>query len=416
MNCLNEETLVKRLFDNYEKRVRPKLGNRRIVDVRLGIELYQVIEVNEKAEYLKVSAWIHLMWSDVRLSWNVSEFDNVTRINVNRHDMWTPDIVLFNSVRNDRLHLNKMETDIRVDHNGTAWWASPMVLSTRCRIHVAQFPFDRQDCYLRFSSWTHSLERMNVTGEDIDTTYYAPNQEWKLGGVNTTSKIVQYPDGNYSDVNFHLVLERRSMFYSLNLIFPIVVITLLSMVSFILPSSSGERLGVSVTLMLAVTVFMLLIAEMIPESSTHIAVVEVYFVFCMMLIILVIVALCFISRLYNRSRIDPPMGEWTGKYVFERLAFVVGARCELKKKVKKCNGGEDLDVRRSSLQGNGDVFTDEKLLKPHEEEFDLEEDLYTLEEEWMIVGRTADHCLFVVFLVVFVVGTVGCFAGAKYIH
>ena len=45
-------------------------------------------------------------------------------------------------------------------------------------------------------------------------------------------------------------------------------------------NSLGERIGVSVTLMLTVTVFMLLITEMIPESSLHIAIVEVFFVFC----------------------------------------------------------------------------------------------------------------------------------------
>ena len=45
--------------------------------------------------------------------------------------MWTPDIVLFNSADNDKLHLNKMQTDIRVNNKGVAWWSSPMVVTTR---------------------------------------------------------------------------------------------------------------------------------------------------------------------------------------------------------------------------------------------------------------------------------------------
>ena len=39
-------------------------------------------------------------------------------------------------------------------------------------------------------------------------------------------------------------------------------------------------MGVSVTLMLTVTVFMLLITEMIPESSLHMSIVGVFLVFC----------------------------------------------------------------------------------------------------------------------------------------
>ena len=193
----------------------------------------------------------------------------------------------------------------------------------RCNIDVQEFPFDKQHCYLKFSSWTHSIDRMNVTGEEINLKYYDQNQEWKLSGTETVQKIVVYPDGTYTDVIFHIILERRSMFYTVNLVLPIVLITLLSMLSFILPSDSGERLGVSVTLMLTVTVFMLLITEMIPNSSLHMARVEVFFVFCLLLIILIIIACVFISRIYNRTSIDPPMSSWTRRYILNKLSYMV---------------------------------------------------------------------------------------------
>ena len=70
-------------------------------------------------------------WIDDRLTWNASEYGGVKKINVKPYEMWVPDIVLFNSVKNDKLHMNKLETDIRVDHKGKAWWSSPIVLDTR---------------------------------------------------------------------------------------------------------------------------------------------------------------------------------------------------------------------------------------------------------------------------------------------
>ena len=41
---------------------------------------------------------------------------------------------------------------------------------------------------------------------------------------------------------------------------------------------------------------------------------------------------------------------------------------------------------------------------------------YTMEEEWAIVGKTCDHCLFAIFMVVFIIGTISCFANVKYTH
>ena len=144
-------------------------------------------------------------------------------------------------------------------------------------------------------------------------------------------------------------------------------------------------MGVSVTLMLAVTVFMLLVAQMIPESSTHTAVVNVYFMFCLVLVTLVIISLCMVSRLYYRSKIDPPMGKWTRKYIFGKLSFILGAR-------------QDVEVL---LPPDTNEVTEDN--REHNES-------YTLEEEWAIVGKTADNCLFVLFMAVFLIGTICCFA------
>ena len=101
--------------------------------------------------------------------------------------------------------------------------------------------------------------------------------------------------------------------------------------------------------------------------------------FCLVLITLIIITLCMISRLYNRSKIDPTMGKWTRKYVFGKLSFMVGARQRIEQKTR---------------------ITEDN--KEHNEP-------YTLEEEWAIVGRTADNCLFVLFMIAFLIGTICCF-------
>ena len=131
-----EQILFENLFEMYDKRVRPKDLSDGRVYVRITLELNQLIEINEKAESMKVSTWIGIGWKDERLSWNVTEYAGVTKINVRPGEMWVPDIVLFNSVDNSKMEMNKMETDIVVNQKGDAWWTSAMVITTRCSINV----------------------------------------------------------------------------------------------------------------------------------------------------------------------------------------------------------------------------------------------------------------------------------------
>lgn len=72
----------------------------------------------------------------------------------------------------------------------------------------------------------------------------------------------------------------------------------------------GERISLAVTLMLAVTVFMLLVAETTPATSDAVPLVSVYFILCMVLMFLMIVLLCYINRMYHKKGSDGKMGAW----------------------------------------------------------------------------------------------------------
>lgn len=39
---------------------------------------------------------------------------------------------------------DKMQTKIKVDHNGTNTWLAPSILKSSCKINVRYFPFDEQ--------------------------------------------------------------------------------------------------------------------------------------------------------------------------------------------------------------------------------------------------------------------------------
>lgn len=72
----------------------------------------------------------------------------------------------------------------------------------------------------------------------------------------------------YPDITFTLHLKRRASFYIFNLLLPCMMISFLAPLGFYLPADSGEKVSLGVTVLLALTVFQLLVAESMPPSES----------------------------------------------------------------------------------------------------------------------------------------------------
>lgn len=97
-------------------------------------------------------------------------------------------------------------------------------------------------------------------------------------------------------------MRRKTLFYTVNLIIPCVALTFLTVLVFYLPSDSGEKVSdpelllayvlspslVQVTLCISIlvslTVFFLLLAEIIPPTSLAIPLLGKYLLFTMILV------------------------------------------------------------------------------------------------------------------------------------
>lgn len=59
-------------------------------------------------------------------------------------------------------HLDKLHTRIIIHHNGAMQWTAIAILKTHCNIRVSDFPFDTQECSLKFTSWTHGVHLLKI--------------------------------------------------------------------------------------------------------------------------------------------------------------------------------------------------------------------------------------------------------------
>jgi len=68
-------------------------------------------------------------------------------------------------------------------------------------------------------------------------------------------------------VLFTLYLARRSTFYLMNIILPCTLLSVLMLLVFCVPPDAGEKISVGISVLLAFTVFLLMLADSVPRTS-----------------------------------------------------------------------------------------------------------------------------------------------------
>ena len=81
---------------------------------------------------------------------------------------------------------------------------------------------------------------------------------------------------SFIDVTFTIVIDRRPLYYWFNLVIPCLFMIAIVLVGLYLPVESGEKIGLSVTIILALTVFLQLVSEKLPTQAESIPLISKY--------------------------------------------------------------------------------------------------------------------------------------------
>ncbi|XP_021563908.1 neuronal acetylcholine receptor subunit alpha-2 [Carlito syrichta] len=291
-----EDRLFKHLFSGYNRWARPVPNTSDVVIVRFGLSIAQLIDVEgfdqprclcdpEESEPPRPLCPLQ-EWSDYKLRWNPADFGNITSLRVPSEMIWIPDIVLYNNADGEFAvtHMTKAH----LFSTGTVHWVPPAIYKSSCSIDVTFFPFDQQSCKMKFGSWTYDkakidLEQMERT---VDLRGYWESGEWAIVSATGTYNSRKYDccAEVYPDVTYAFVLRRLPLFYTVNLIIPCLLLSCLTVLVFHLPSDCGEKITLCISVLLSLTVFLLLITEIIPSTSLVIPLIGEYLLLTMIFV------------------------------------------------------------------------------------------------------------------------------------
>lgn len=232
-------------------------------------------------------------------------------IHVPAENIWIPDIVLFNNA--DGNYELTLVAKARLYSNGTVVWKPPTMFRSTCEIDVEFFPFDIQTCYLRFGSWTYAGDevelkhvgnkRGNKVEIGIDLSQFYKNVEWDIIDVPAYYNEVYYEccEESFPDITFAIVIRRKMLFYLVNLILPVALMTFMTVSVFYLPSDSNEKVTLSISILTSLVVFILLMLEIIPASSLAVPLFGKYLLFALVLVSLSACISVYVLNLHHRS-------------------------------------------------------------------------------------------------------------------
>ena len=128
---------------------------------------------------------------------------------------------------------------------------------------------------------TSGLGDQDPIEKAIDISEYYRSVEWDLMRVAAKKNIKYYTccAEPFPDITFNITLRRKTLFYAVNLIIPCVSINMLTTLTFYLPCDSGEKISLCISILLSLSLFQLLLMELVPSTSLNIPLLAKYILF-----------------------------------------------------------------------------------------------------------------------------------------
>lgn len=364
------------LYDDLVSRsyryIRPETDLNTATSVGFKFYLTNLQDLDENTGLFSVAGFFNINWRDNNLVWNRNSYGGGDiHMHMPTKHIWTPHLILGNPYK-EGVVISLEESTVSLYENGDATWSPADSFQMACDADVSYYPFDSQTCQMMVLPWQYDANeiRILIQSYTVDTTYYSENPQWDY--VSSTL----YNGSSVNALYISMTFKRKPTFFMINVIFPIILLGILNIFVFALPADSGERVGFSITLLLSIAVFMTIVSDSLPStSSPRLSSVGIKLVADLTISSLIVVCTILGLVIHHRDNSKPVTSMW------RRLV-------NTSKKCRPCKKRQNNGIQVGHAEG---VKETEKLGIPNDDQDDV---------SWKDVSRFLDKCFIVIFSVV----------------
>ena len=286
------KSLINKTMDGYDKNLRPIRNQSLPIQVYVQFNIGAIVELEEVSEKFKVAGIMRMSWRDEFITWNPTDYDGIEMLLLPSETVWHPVLVIGNPFDNDEI-VPYDWVPVRYFFNGTAVFTPGNIISSKCSIDTSFYPWDKQICDIYFAVMGYLPKEVELISlSNVLKTRYYEHGEWKL----TKTRVRQGKVDAFSVIAVDLTLERKPTFLIVNILLPIIFMSFLNLLVFMLPVESGEKLSYAITVLLSIAVFLTLVGDNLPKNSNPMSVLSYYLL--SVLSLSVVICFCTILSLH----------------------------------------------------------------------------------------------------------------------
>uniref|UniRef100_UPI003AAF2A9C 5-hydroxytryptamine receptor 3A-like n=1 Tax=Centroberyx gerrardi TaxID=166262 RepID=UPI003AAF2A9C len=311
---------------------RPVLDHTHPTMIKLDVILYSILAVIEKTQTFVPFIWILMMWTNERISWDPSDFCGIKQVSIPTEMLWRPDLFIYEMTEKDDAPQSPY---IYVSHDGTVILEEDMKVVSTCKMDVHKFPFDTQRCNITVGSAIHSGEGVSICVcvasdglhcvncipsffHSVDEVRLIPvsnssratqsslelmltQGEWEFLDLSVTNNTLNFDRGQLEQLVYTITMRRRPLLHVINFLLPILFFLCLDLASFLISDHRGEKLGFKVTVLLAISVLLLILNDILPSMSDKTPLIATYCIVIFALMLLSLLETILVTYLMEKD-------------------------------------------------------------------------------------------------------------------
>ncbi|XP_033841032.1 5-hydroxytryptamine receptor 3A-like [Periophthalmus magnuspinnatus] len=285
---------------------RPVLDHTRPTHVEINIMLYGILALIEKTQTFIPFIWIMMIWKHELIQWDPDQFCGITHFTVPRELLWQPDLFLYEMTEKDTSPSNPY---LMVFHNGTVLLEEDMKVISTCKMDMHKFPFDTQQCNLTLGSAIHSADEVRVRPSfnssrvtEFTRELLRTQGEWEFIRMSVDNYNLSYSGRVWETLVYTCTVKRRPLLHVINLLIPIMFFLVLDLASFFISDHRSEKLGFKVTVLLAISVLLLILNDILPSTSNDTPLIATYCIVIFAMMMFSVLETVLVTFLMDRSQ------------------------------------------------------------------------------------------------------------------
>ncbi|KAL3285895.1 hypothetical protein HHI36_000415 [Cryptolaemus montrouzieri] len=256
-----------------------------------------------------------------------------------------------------------------------------------CVPDFTRFPYDTQKCSLRFGSWMHNGEELNLkfakpafSLEDMQ-----PNGNWELISITPRRNSGQFeccPNNTYPSLEYIFLIKRMSAIHASTIVIPAVVLLIMTLTSLWIPPNQQERLNLCFVNLIAHFLHLQYISWIVPTHGPKTPYLMSFSRDSMLLTSFTII-FTVILRNFIQGSLHAP--SWVSTVV----SFLTG-----------CKAGEIILLNDYSIKGTSSLKEDDDMANIINNQSNNNP---SQNQDWLIFAKVLDRICFIVYFFIYIV-------------